>query len=188
MSKLEAKAKPVLVPLMHGEKTTLTASDRLTIVRWFIKTAILYEFLGGLERGPNKFFTPEERHALMQSLSLPQSTLVFLSRYRGTKDITTREMRLPFDVQRRDDKRTFPAEGYSVTFAIKQLAIQMFSIRWPEDPEIDRLDISIPNWGPAEVQIWPAEGDVAWPAPYHLDDKGLDLFTERWTTVRPPPN
>lgn len=188
MSKLEAMVRPIIVPLMHGEKTILTPSDRLIIVRWFLKTAILYEFLGGVERGPDKFFNPQERHALMRSLSVPESTLVFLGRYQGSLHITTREMRLPFEAQRRDDNRTFPAEGYSITFALKQLAMQVFSVRWPDDPEIDRLDISLsgPDWDQAVIQIWPSEGSVIWPPPYHFDDHGLDIFTRRWTTVVRP--
>jgi hypothetical protein len=187
MSALESAAKPILAPLMHGNEAVLTPEEQLLIVRWFIKTIIMYEFLGGEERGP-KYFQPAERHALMQSLSVPVQTLFFLGRYGGEQDIITRESRLPLIVTQPVSLEPIEIEGYTATIAIKQLALQVFSVRWPPDPVIGSLQFSIPgNWDDAVVDIGPTTGNVKWPPPAYFDDPGFGLFMNRWTTLVTPP-
>ena len=74
MRKLESIAKPILVPLMKGERGSLSVLDQLTVVRWFTKTVIMHEFLAK----PPYWFETAERNALHNSLLVPEPTL-FLS-------------------------------------------------------------------------------------------------------------
>jgi hypothetical protein len=186
MSNLEDSAKPVLLPLIRGANSILTPDNRLVIARWFIKTVILYEFLGGVERGPHRFFQAEERNALMESLSIPPNTYVFLAHYRGLKHVTTREMRLAFTMKEIDNDRAIPIDGYSATFTIKELALQTFSIRWPKDPAIGKVDVRMLNSPDDAVQIWPATGDVAWPPSVILTDSTIGPFVTRWANLIKP--
>lgn len=170
-----------------ANKSVLTPDDRSLIIRWFIKTVIMYEFLGAKPH-PN-YFEAKERHALPDSISLPMPCMFFLARYIGSLDITTREMRSPFLIKRRDADRTVPVDGYSATFAIKQLALQIFSFRWSEGTEVDwdEVRVTLPGkWDDAAIDIRPSERDVIWPPPFHLTDESLDVFTRRWLAVMKP--
>lgn len=50
MSRLEAKAAPILTPLIAGQRTSLTADSLNTIALWCIKTALVYASLGEIAR------------------------------------------------------------------------------------------------------------------------------------------
>jgi len=58
MRKLESATKPILIPLMKGEKLTLSPDQQLLIARWFIKTVITHELL---DKGPYFFNRTSER-------------------------------------------------------------------------------------------------------------------------------
>lgn len=186
MASLESVAKPVLTPLMHGTPATLTPDDQFLITRWFIKTVIMYDCAGERLREP--YFNSEERRALMdERISVPTNTMFFLSRYRGDKDIITREMRLLLALGPPDPKATLlDIEGYTATFAIKHLVLQVFSVRRPEEFANETINLLAPAFEGACFQMWPVEGEIAWPTRFYLDDAAFGLFTERWASMPRP--
>jgi hypothetical protein len=181
MSKLEVAVKPVLVPLMNGSASVLTPAQQLLVVRWFIKTVTAYQFLNDRPC----YFEQRERHALMKSLTVPANTMFFLAHYNGPLEIETRETPVPLlFFGPPGAERPTPIEGYAATFLIKQLALQVFSVRRPKKFHIA---MNLPGgWNEATVQIWPIGGDVTWPPRFVFDDAGFDLFSNRWTTLQPP--
>jgi hypothetical protein len=186
MNNLEKAVKPIIVPLMHGRDAILTPAQQLVITRWFVKTVIMYEFLGDKERGP-KFFQPSQRHALMRSHLIPDYTSIFLARYIGSQNIVSREaglaFALPSDSHAQTPKKP-DLDGYSATFAIKHLALQLVSIRRSE--KFGRSNIGAllqGNWDEASIRIWPLMSNVSWPPTADLDDAGFDLFSNRWALL-----
>ena len=183
MSKLEGQAKSILIPLMQDKKPSLTQDERSVIARWFIKTVMVFEFIGGMKERLN-YFGSEERHSIMKSLAMPVPTLVYLGRYKGSLACSIHETKLPFITKTRDG-HSVSVDGYSATFTIKSLALQVFTMRWPKDLT-GQASISIPGrWSDVVVELWPLHCDIIWPPPLILDDEGLDLFSHRWLTARP---
>jgi hypothetical protein len=184
MNNLEKAVKPILTPLMHGRTALVTPDQQLVIARWFVKTIIMYEFLGDKERGP-RYFLPFERHALMRSHLIPDYTAIFLARYIGSKDIISRETRLAFAIPTADPNIQalgIPyVDGYTVTFAIKHLALQLVTIRRPEEIGRPNINVFQGNWDEASIRIWPHTGSVSWPPSADLDEDTFTLFASRWT-------
>jgi hypothetical protein len=179
MAKLEQTARPILVPMMDGQSVTLTPDAQHIVAGWFVKTIILYELLS--DRLP--YFQDYERHALMQSLRIPDRTLIFLARYYGPMPIATLETPVPLVIRPQPDTKGHPVsgDGYSATFIIKQLALQIFTSR---PLEKRRLHVKIgPKWDNLSIQIWPTLGDTNWPPQYALDDDWLRRFIDRWGKV-----
>lgn len=185
MRQLESAAKPILVPLMKGERVTLTPDDQLLIARWFAKTVIIHEFL---DKGPY-FFQPYERKALESSLDLPAPTLFFLAQYAGPKPVTTHAIHIPL-IAGQNSERATPVDGYAATFTIKQLAMQLFSLRVSPELPFENVSLFLPgNLSDMAVQIWPViDPALRWPPPYFLgDDDSLDFFKTRWTVLNEGP-
>ena len=174
MSRLEQAAKPILVPLMKGERMTLTPDEQGVVAKWFTKTIMAYDI--NAKRTRDSYFRLDERVALMSCLSVPDDTSIFLARYKGSAGhIITKESHLG-----NPDKHLPQMEGYVPTVVIKHLALQLFSFRRAKEPF---LGFDIPDWRVASVQIWPIEGTINWPPLFTLDDKGLDDFASRWADI-----
>jgi len=185
MRQLESGVKPILVPLMNGQRATLSREQQLLVARWFIKTAIMHEMLG-----PEPYyFQPYERKALETSLEVPKPTLFFLGQYRGERPMTSVAIHIPLVAGESTDRAT-PISGYSVTFTIKQLALQLFSLRVPPTFPFDTVSLHLPaNLSDMAVQFWPVVDDpLTWPPPFWLDEDGLELFQSRWTVLNEPPS
>lgn len=184
MSRLEYEAQPVLAPLMHGRTATLSVNDQLLIARWLLKTSIMFDL--HYEKTRECYFTPSECQNIVQSLSVPRDTVMFLAHFRGSQaEILTREIGWEADPETLPEayQDMLGFEAYTATFAIKHLALQLFSFRRPKHlPDAD-LSVEIADvWSDAEIQIWPpvVSGPVTWPPRLFLDDSGFDLFDGRW--------
>lgn len=179
MCQLEGAVKPILVPLMKGEQLTLTPNWQLLIVRWFAKTVMAHEFL---DKGPY-YFQPDERHALESALIVPSPTLFFLGHYAGPKPASTYAVHIPLTAGADTDGPT-RIEGYSATFTIKQLAMQVFSLRVPPALPFDNIGWQLPpTIAMMADQIWPITTDnLHWPPPFYLQGEDLDVFKDRWVT------
>jgi hypothetical protein len=184
MRRLESEAKPILVPLMTGTPLTLTPEQQLIIVRWFAKTVIIHEFL---DKGPY-YFQPDERKALESGLVVPSPTLFFLGRYAGPKPVTTYAIHIPLTAGANTDRAT-PVNAYAATFTIKQLALQVFSLRVPPQLPFNNIAINLPgNLGDMALQVWPViDESLRWPPPFFLDNEGLELFKSRWLALSEGP-
>lgn len=186
MSQLEVAAKPTLSRLIHGKRTTLTPDDQLLIIRWFTKTAIMFDLVPEKKREP--YFNQDECQALMQSLAFPPNTNFFLAQYHGTRDATTTDAHLPLTVARRpytDPSSVVFVKGYTATFSIKHLVLQVFSLRHPKEYPSEPVTLSVEACEGAVIDIWPMSGTVDWPPPLTLDDDGFKFFADRWERLKP---
>ena len=69
MSDLERATKPILVPLINGEASSLTAGDQVTIALWLAKTAMVYD-LDSEKRAPRpRYFQDDELRAFKTTLN-----------------------------------------------------------------------------------------------------------------------
>jgi hypothetical protein len=181
MSQLESAAKPILKPMMDGIPSELTPQQQHIVALWFLKTCIMHEVLH--DENP-RFFSDVDRKALMGFGAISPATLVFLAHYVGNFDILTRENPMDLFFGEGEDPATY---GYSATFAIKQLALQIFTFHTPKHLPPNstiRLRMSA-DWDRAVIQIWPILGNANWPPPFLFNDEGFEQFTERWKTPQP---
>lgn len=183
MSQLESEAKPILGPLIDGVPTELTTEQQRIVALWFLKTCIVHEALH--DENP-RYFRWMECRMLMKFRMFPPITWVFLGRYIGSGDILTREQPMNLELGEADTANPQSAYGYSVTFAINQLALQIFTVRPPENFNLGNIGFKMsPDWHRATVQIWPPIGPVNWPPPAAFDDAGFELLTDRWRMLKP---
>ena len=178
MSRLEAVAKPILVPLMKGVASNLTPEQQTTISAWFLKTCMMFEVYD--DTNP-EYFEANTRKALRDALAIPAQTTIFLARYVGTNEIRVHEM--PVDLAFGPLESAAWSYGYSATIAIKQLAFQIFSFRTPENLRLKAIEIP-QFWSDATIQIWPTGSSVQWPPGLALDDEAFDLLANRWGRLR----
>ncbi len=181
MSHLESRVQPILTPMLHGSSVTLESGHQLLLSRWLVKTAVMYDLR---YRNRESYFTPDECHALMASLSLPPDTLMFLAVYLGKKQITAQELGIEIVTERLPETymEWCDFQTYTATFTINSLTLQTFSCRRPKKFWDAQLSIEIPtNWTGADVQIWPvANTAVLWPPKFYLDDTLLTDFAKRF--------
>ena len=79
MATLEENAKPILLPLILGERgKVLAESEQLLLARWALKTAMVLEF--SHPRG--LAIPPEHRHRLRTDM-LPEHAQIWVARYSG---------------------------------------------------------------------------------------------------------
>ena len=184
MERLESKARPILVPMMHGVHCMLNQSKQTSIAAWLLKTAMDYDLRTDLKTGVT-YYTPEECHAMMSSNFIPPDTRMFLAEFRGAPPtFVNLEMGMEVD----PTKIPYMCEGimgletYTATFVIKHLVLQVFSFRRPELMMNEPLDFEIADcWSPLGVQIWPIQSPtISWPPPGCLDNENLNPFAARW--------
>jgi hypothetical protein len=159
----------------------------MVITLWLLKTAMTFDLLG--EKKRPCYFDPSERHALYRFLEappIPPSTQVFLARYKGSKDSVIRETHLELARWTGDPNPDSLSRlrGYAVTIAVKELVLQIFCARGLPD----RVAYYMPDFDSAVSQIGLGNGDVSWPLSSRFDDAGLNIFTERWLNLAPPPS
>jgi hypothetical protein len=184
MSALEQRAKPLLTPMMHGKSITLDHKEQRIIVRWLLKTAMVID----LHHGKNNktYFSQQERHALMKTGYIPHHTAVFLARYHGSHQSAIRELRLPVKIEAPGDNGPTSINSYTVTLAVRNLALQMFTLRWPKERQTLRVTFS-DAWKPAIVQLVRSEARIArWPPIQYFDDSGFEDFASRFDEMEFP--
>ncbi|HZI88343.1 MAG TPA: hypothetical protein VFD48_16035, partial [Pyrinomonadaceae bacterium] len=136
----------------------------------------VYEFLGDRQH-----FNSTDRQQFSKSLAVPSETLIFLARHFGTRGMRTRAYHVPLVVGP-DTPNPISVDGYTATFAIDQVALQIFTFRRPEKSNALGVKIRLPdNWTGASIDIWPpVRRSRRWPPPLALDDAGFELFARRW--------
>jgi hypothetical protein len=181
MSDLENSVKPIFEPMMRGLRKTLTTDEQRTIARWLLKTTINYEF--ARERSP-RYFKPRDRKAFFESRFIPADTFVYIGRFKGTHALWVTDEDITLTLSP-GTPRAEPMHGYTATFVIGQIALQVLSLQRPKDFR-GAFSLQIPGqWNTAQFHIWPAARECEWPPEFAFDDDGIELFARRWETVTP---
>lgn len=183
MHNLEDSAKPILLPLIHAQRTTLTLDDQQLIAKWYFKTACAYDVVAKPTR--DCVYTPNERYALATSLSIPPDTYIYIAQYAGTMGHAfTLESHMAPTTQTllNQYQHLLDTHGYAGTIVIKHVAFQVFTFRRNKYLIGKRLGFAInPVWDMVAVQVWPTTGNVInWPPQARLDNGGLSAFADRW--------
>jgi hypothetical protein len=171
MSDLENTVRPFMTDMVHrGERVLLSEERQLALVRWAVKTAMVYEFTGHGEE--SKYFTAEERRAFKEARAIPSNLWIWLGRYDGVLPVHS----LPLRGSTRD-----AAPTVSLTFTANCLATQVFAHRdsaddlgqYPRATRSERI-----------MQLYPEPGAwINWPPSITIDDDTLQVLDHRFRNV-----
>lgn len=180
MSRLEAKAKPIIESLLEDTSTSIDPAPQVTLATWAVKTAMVLEAFY-----PDRawFFSAEERAAMRLHHRIPSRTSVWLAKCVNQRDIYSAGVDLgtghgPEDVR-----------GFAVTMAFGSIAFQVMTARIPARvPSHVAVTYGVSNhpWPEILVDLSPAsEAAKTWPPKYGLDsDHGLQALTDRFNAPR----
>ncbi len=174
MSEMEGAARLFMADMVSpGAKTVLGRDRQITLARWAVKTAMVFEFVAK----PAPYFTWEERLRFKNERDIPQSTFVWTGRYDATQPAHALQHRIG---QRRSDASITHAYSFSLTAGF--LAVQVFSFRGPT-PTDDRVPVKPGPWQQALLRVWPpGDADLLWPPVLEIDHDHLGDFDSRFVT------
>lgn len=165
MSRLEGQhggVRPVLEPLVRGKPITLSRADQELLMRWIVKTAVVWEYTEP-ESASMSF---ESRKRFATTLQPPGATQIWLGSFdMGVPPRVTafEYWHLAYAVEHSDPiPPTDPPNAQWTAFTIDQLAMQIFIGDWHAslgglDPRFDS------RIGPKLRQLWPIVGDLTLP-------------------------
>lgn len=174
MSALENEAKPLLTAMaFSGEKTVINEEGRLVLVRWGLKTAMVYEYT----ETDDHYFSAPERLAFKERFEVPPNVWVWAARHDGIKPIHG------LQYQAREPEHPAPA-AYCLTIATGFLILQVFGYR-EAGPASGMYAAITPK--AALVKLWPPTkvGKLEWPPRRTLNDDELQALDERFRLIMP---
>jgi hypothetical protein len=183
MSKLEAQAKPILTPMIHGKQSELSRPEQLVLARWATKSAVIYD----THMKVNEYFFTEAdcQNFYIYGAQPFIDSAIYLARHdevpsEQIKITETRQTGTPQSPYTNSD--LFYLEAYSATFAIKHLALQIFVLRRHKElRKSGPISVGVPDlWRERTLCIWPNSDSVMWPPPVGLDNLTFGHFANRW--------
>jgi hypothetical protein len=168
MSRLETRAKKLLLPLMLGESRTLDRGDQMTAAVWVAKTVMMFELIhppsAGIPRGQyGELFRDHTRP--------PARTAVWLGR------LDPEEAHRAFYKHRALRPPGVPGlivgnKAYAASFTVGQLVLLAFG------HAVDEY-VAVEDEEPGLVRVFPQERGVAvWPPPEVFSLRGFLSITD----------
>ncbi len=177
MEDLETEVRPFLTLMIRdGVETALTRRQQATLVRWAVKTAMVFEFTS--RSAP--FYSFEQRDALRNG-RVPGSTVLWIGRYEGATFVSTAVGKgLIYDVTLEGNTTRQP--GSAFTLSVGQFVVQVMSITPPE--AVDGVLVPMPKRFASHVMLlWPPSDEPPrWPPVIALTDNDLNAFMGRFAT------
>jgi len=175
MADLEAVAKPILTPMIHGRRTRLTTADQRIVSAWALKTAVIGELLT-----PQTAVIPaDQRIWLREHGEPPPAASVF---------IAATDAKWPGDTHYADGRMMSTQDpypnvliAYNATIGIRHLALQVLGAI--VGGASFRHEAPIAEW---VRKIWPASEVLDWPAGPFLAPDGFGALINHWQGERGP--
>lgn len=170
MSTLEQEAKPVLTPLIQGQRRLVQGAQAL-IATWMIKTAMMCE-LGRLR--PAQEFTPASHHRhVFEHQQPPPGSCVWAGGYAGGKTVAVHQRLL------RLHSSTGEASAFASTITLGALLLQAFWFwDYPDGIEIQR------GWGLPQLWPNPAPAGLMLPPDHPLSDHEVQQLADSFLSRR----
>jgi hypothetical protein len=134
LSRLEKRAKPILVPLMRGREATLTPRQQATIAMWFFARAVMFDLRCETVTPRPCYFDNSEFRLLHDRLTCDRHYLFFIAAYSETTKGFMREDQLFVNLIFDSDKPpSDPIRAYAFTLGIEHLILQIFCVKGMRD-------------------------------------------------------
>lgn len=178
MSQMEAKAKPLLEPMIRGLPQSLAPPTQIFIAAWAMKTFIALDEMAGSTHP-----VPEAgRRVVMTEERPPDDAWIFASGFDGEIG----PLRFAHAAAHSEQEDGGPAEIDVYTLQMGALVLQgvvtnvevASSDRWGEKTSANLPAVLQPM--DFEVEVFPPwQSAVAWPQPVLLDDPGFLRYVQR---------
>jgi hypothetical protein len=177
MSLLEEKAKPIIERLLSNEHVSFDPEEREITARWILKTAMVFEAIGG----GNWFYQPDER-AIVRSGLIPAGYTAFWAARCIDLPGAYSEATNMFESA---ELSTSGVHGHITTLAIGTIAFQVITVRpSPSVPANAMIGIAGANeapWPHTALQLWPPTVSFDWPPHIGLmGEYGVETFAHRF--------
>lgn len=177
MSDLENVAKPIIEALLSNDPFVPDAHQRELAARWTLKTAMVFEAVGG--RG---WFYGSEERATVRSGIIPTGYMAFWA---------ARCIHLPGaysaanNMFENAELSTSGTHGHVTTLAIGTLALQVITVRpsiaVPANAMIKIGGANVEPWPQTALQLWPPPVEFEWPPAIGLNGEfGVETFANRF--------
>jgi hypothetical protein len=176
LSKLEARVKPLLAPLIRGGNQTLTPNEAATAALWCAKTALIFQFIH-----PERRLAPDEHYYwLRERRTPPPNVFVWVAGYEGRQwSGWYLHQMLGFRDPGGPDKGD---RGYCSTITAGAFAFQVIGVDAVDPVEIEKASVNEPYI----AQVWPPKRNVVeLPPPRRLDDISLPQFADPFGAFDP---
>lgn len=182
MSRLENTTKPVLQPLLAGQRCALDLDAQARITLWAIKTAMVLE---GVDSEDTYGYTQPERNTMRAIGAIPWRTSVWLAASLDPSLFVSSKTR------HLNGNGAPTATGLATTIGLAHIVLQVFTIRTPQTvgPET-QVTVAARGgpWSETTVRVWPTPvASISWPPPMALNgEPGIALLAERFSTSEIP--
>jgi hypothetical protein len=169
MARLEHAAKPILTPLISGERAVLSVEDQRLLAYWAAKTVAV----GDLAVSHHDPALPAELlHALRTAPGPWPSTVTLAARYEGRRFpvrigrfVRTHDLRV-------GNAPPQPWRSFLASVSVGQLVLQVWG-----HGMINVTDLRPRNWKARYATvIWPDPRRMVWPPALTLTDDGVEAF------------
>jgi hypothetical protein len=169
MSDLEARAAPLLTPLIRGQTPRMGRPSQAAVAAWALKTAVMLD-----QMNPSLPIRREHLDHLRDHGETHPTVHVFAAAYdgKGPEDTLSRSTILDLHV---DSESGYPREAYVATLAIRHLALQVTGSGILESDWVHGAPLD------AYVRrISPPIGRFKWPPGKILTREGLLALADNW--------
>ena len=176
MGVIQARAKPILVPMIEGRPSTFNRDDLHTVTLWSAMTMITLHARNNAQPPIPK----EIRYAFRQHLTIPPQFAVFAACVERTPILHSWR---PLDNHWRKQSENLHFNFTTSTFHMNALVLQAVRVIEPEPRE---QGMSVKYHTQWERLVYPIPDEFFWPPEYSLTNEGL-LMDYSKRVFRPPP-
>ncbi len=185
MSKLEDKVKPIMKPLILGQRSRLGATEQRILSAWLTKTAMVFSCT---QDDVDRFFTrPEFDHCRVEAAAPASVAEVLIGNYRGAERKLFTQVLNPVGIGPHNGFET-----YLFTIRVARFVGQVLAIR--NEPDGVNFLAKVHIGSEAGVHISPpVDPVIEWPPMASFDDgpNSLTAFAERTLgglSIQSPPS
>ena len=168
MRELDEAARPIISPLIQGQRLLLDESAKITLASWAAKVQLLFQYMGA----PPRPVSQQRRDAMYESHKPYKNSYLWLAAYAGGRPIFARA----HEVQMvRPSKPSEPLSGERFTITIGKVALQVFI--GPEHPTHAVALTPVDAARPWLLPLWPDVSPITWPPSREMSDADVEVFS-----------
>jgi hypothetical protein len=164
MADLEGRAKPLIEPMVRGQRTTLDLAQQVEVATWASKTVLALEY----HEPDTVVARPQDRRIVMEQLRPPSHHRVRLAH----RDAVGESLVAKMLVARTEDAENERPDAFAVLFGIGYLLLQVWGGHGADTgPGLAATGTKIDR----AVMIWPpVPTAVEWPSNVPIADEEFD--------------
>jgi hypothetical protein len=172
MADLEREAKPILTPLVRGERRGLLAADQEVIARWMVLKALFFD----LVEAADDTAAEVDFKSYFASRTPPERFEVWLARYEPEALHVLQHYRSSF-------RTRIPLEGIPANTPHSQFLTLVFGHLILQSIFVNQQTVtypptySRPEPEPHIVRVWPTSATVDWPPPLKITPDLIRVFS-----------